>query len=35
VETARSYSKALYAKLGVSGQAELGRRILTSAAVLA
>jgi len=35
VETARSYSKALYAKLGVSGQAELGRRILTSAAILA
>jgi hypothetical protein len=35
VETARFYSKTLYAKLGVSGQAELARRILTSAAVLA
>lgn len=35
VETARSYSKALYAKLGLRGQADLARRILTSAAVLA
>ena len=35
VETARFYSKALYAKLGVRGQAELTRRLLTSAAALA
>jgi hypothetical protein len=35
IETARFYSKQLYAKLGVNGQAELARRILTSAAVLA
>jgi hypothetical protein len=35
IETARFYSKTLYAKLGVSGQAELARRILTSAAALA
>jgi hypothetical protein len=35
IETARFYSKTLYAKLGVKGQAELARRILTSAAVLA
>lgn len=35
VETARFYSKQLYAKLGVKGQAELARRILTSAAALA
>lgn len=35
IETARFYSKALYAKLGVKGQAELARRILTSAAALA
>ena len=35
VETARFYSKTLYAKLGVKGQAELTRRVLTSAAVLA
>jgi hypothetical protein len=35
IETARFYSKQLYAKLGVKGQAELARRILTSAAALA
>jgi hypothetical protein len=35
IETARFYSKTLYAKLGVNGQAELARRILTSAAALA
>jgi len=35
IETARSYSKALYAKLGVTGQADLTRRLLTSAAALA
>lgn len=35
VETARFYSKTLYAKLGVKGQAELAHRILTSAAALA
>jgi hypothetical protein len=35
IETARFYSKTLYAKLGVKGQAELARRILTSAAALA
>jgi len=35
IETARFYSKSLYAKLDVKGQAELTRRILTSVAVLA
>lgn len=35
IETARFYSKTLYAKLGVKGQAELARRVLTSAAALA
>ena len=35
VETARFYSKTLYAKLRLNGQADLTRRILTSAAVLA
>jgi hypothetical protein len=35
IETARFYSKTLYAKLGVKGQAELTRRVLTSAAALA
>jgi hypothetical protein len=35
IETARFYSKQLYAKLGVKGQAELARRLLTSAAALA
>jgi DNA-binding CsgD family transcriptional regulator len=34
IETARFYSKTLYAKLDVRGQAELTRRILTSVAVL-
>ena len=34
-ETARFYSKAVYAKLGVRGQAELARRLLTSTAALA
>lgn len=35
LETARNYSKRLYAKLGVSGQAQLVRLVLNSGAVLA
>jgi len=35
LETARNYSKRLYAKLGVSGQAQLVRLVLRSGAVLA
>jgi DNA-binding CsgD family transcriptional regulator len=35
IETARNYSKRLYAKLGVSGQAQLVRLVLNSGAVLA
>lgn len=35
LETARNYSKRLYAKLGVRGQAELVRLVLRSSAVLA
>lgn len=35
LETARNYSKRLYAKLGVSGQAQLVRLVQRSAAVLA
>ena len=34
IETARNYSKRLYAKLGVRGQAELVRRVYESSAVL-
>lgn len=35
VETARNYSKRVYAKLGVSGQAQLVRRVCESGAMLA
>ncbi|MEZ5744100.1 MAG: helix-turn-helix transcriptional regulator [Sphingomonadaceae bacterium] len=35
IETARNYSKRLYAKLGVSGQAQLVRKVCDSSAVLA
>jgi DNA-binding CsgD family transcriptional regulator len=34
IETARNYSKKLYAKLGVRGQAELVRLVYESSAVL-
>ncbi|MCB2078774.1 MAG: helix-turn-helix transcriptional regulator [Novosphingobium sp.] len=35
IETARNYSKRLYAKLGVSGQAQLVRLVYESSAILA
>jgi DNA-binding CsgD family transcriptional regulator len=35
LETARSYSKRIYAKMGVRGQADLVRSILTSVLTLA